>query len=206
MSASPQRFARAASVLDAIAAATAFVGKMASWLIIPIIILVLISILAGVVRINQVADWDGEVFILGGGLTLNSLLEMQWHLFGVLLMLTGAYALHENRHVRVDVLSSKFSPTVARVVDILGDLILLLPLCIILIDRSFPLVELSYRTGERSNEDGLTHRWVVKTFVPIGFALLATLGVTRIVRNILTLLGAPEPPAPKTMREHTVGG
>lgn len=182
----------AARVLDTIQDVIAGIGKISCWLILGIIATVLLSVLAGVLGINQFLSWDGELFLFSDAITLNSLLELQWYMFGVMLMLTGAYALRDNRHVRVDVVASRFSPTTARVVEILGDLIFLLPLCIILIDRSLPLLELSYRTGERSNEDGLTHRWVIKMFVPIGFALLTVLGVTRVLRNILVLMGVPD--------------
>ncbi|MEO1192621.1 MAG: TRAP transporter small permease subunit [Pseudomonadota bacterium] len=192
---------RAASILDRIAAAIAWIGKMACWLLLAILAVVLLSILGGVLRVTHFADWEGEIFLLGSGITLNSVLEMQWYLFGVLLMLTGAYALHLRRHVRVDVLSSRFSPRTALWVEILGDLIFLLPLCLVLLDRSLPLLELSYRMSERSNEDGLTHRWVVKAFVPIGFGLLATFGAVRILRNILTLCGARPPVVPPTASE-----
>ena len=182
---------RAADLLDRAADGIAWIGKGACWLILAILVAVLISIVGGMMRVTSFAEWGTEVFLLGDGLSLNALLEIQWHLFGVMLMLTGAYALHENRHVRVDVLSSRFSPRVALIVETIGDLILLLPLCIVMVERSWPLLELAWRMGERSNEDGLTDRWLVKSFVPLGFVLLGLLGATRIARNILTLIGAP---------------
>ena len=58
-------------------------------------------------------------------------------------------------------------------------------------DRSWPLLELSYRVGERSNEHGLTRRRVIKMLLPIGFALLAALGTTLVLRDFLTFPGAP---------------
>lgn len=182
-----------ARVLDRVAEIIASIGKLSCWLLVPIILAVLLSILGGVFRVAQFLDWEGSIPLFGSGLTLNSVLELQWYLFGALLMLTGSFALHSDRHVRVDVVSSRFSPRFTLIVEILGDLFFLLPLCILLIDRSWPLLEMAYRTGEQSNEDGLTHRWVIKMFVPIGFSLLACLGVTRILRNILTLMGAPAP-------------
>ena len=36
--------------------------------------------------------------------------EMEWHLFGVIMMLGISYALKEDSHVRVDVLYSSFAP------------------------------------------------------------------------------------------------
>lgn len=168
------------------------IGKLASWLILPVLLAVLFSIAAGVFRINKFAEWEQTLPVFGNALTMNSMLELQWHLFGILLLLTGAYALSENRHVRVDVLSSKFSPRGRLMVEIIGDLVFLLPLCILLIDRSLPLLELSFRTGERSNEDGLTHRYLIKSLVPIGFFLLALLGSSRIIRHIIALFQGDE--------------
>jgi len=173
--------------LDSALAGIAWIGKMSSWLLIGILVAVLVSIAGGVLRITSFATWETEVFFLGSGVSLNSMLEFQWHLFGVLLMLTGAYALHHNRHVRVDVVSSKFPPRAKIFVEIVGDLMLLLPFCILMLDRSFPLVELAWRTAERSNEDGLTDRWIIKSLVPIGFALLTAYGAIRVLRNILSL-------------------
>ena len=186
--------------LDRVADAIAWIGKLSSWLLIAILAAVLVSIAGGMLRVTSFATWEGEVFLFGSGLSLNSMLELQWHLFGMLLTLTGAYALHRNRHVRVDVLSSHFPPRMALTVEILGDLLLLLPFCLLMIDRSLPLLELAWRTAERSNEDGLTDRWLIKSFVPIGFALLTALGAARVIRNLLTLAGAAEAREPAEVR------
>ena len=184
---------RLANGLDRIAEASVRIARLSSWLLIAILVAVLVSIAAGIFRFTSFATWENEIFLFGSGLSLNSMLELQWHLFGILLMLTGAGTLHRNRHVRVDVISARFSPRVTLTVEILGDLLLLLPFCILMIDRSLPLLELAWRTAERSNENGLTDRWFVKSFVPVGFALLGVVGVTRSVRNLLTLIGAVPP-------------
>ena len=185
--------ARLADGLDRIADAIVRIGMFSSWLLVAIIAAVLVSIAAGMFRITSFAAWENEIFLFGSVLSLNSMLELQWHLFGILLMLTGAGTLHRNRHVRVDVISARFPPRVTLMVEILGDLLLLLPFCILMIDRSIPLLELAWHTAERSNENGLTDRWFVKSFVPIGFVLLSILGVTRLARNLLTLTGAVAP-------------
>ena len=100
---------RSAARLDAVANGIAWIGKLSSWLLIPIVITVLVSILGGLLRVTKFAEWEKEYFLFGSGISLNSMLELQWYLFGVLLMLTGAFALQQNRHVRVDVVSSRFS-------------------------------------------------------------------------------------------------
>lgn len=181
-----------AYVLDLISGAISGIGKIGCWLILPILIAVLFSVGAGIFRTTDFANWETPVFLFGTGISLNALLELQWHLFGAMLMLTGAYALNEGRHVQVDLVSASFSPRFAVIVVILGDLFFLLPLCVLLIERAMPLVELAYRTGEMSNEDGLTDRWFIKSFVPLGMILLAVQGGTRILRNLLTFAGVPK--------------
>ena len=190
-----QRLHALATWLERVADAIAWVGKAASWLILAILVTVMVSVVGGMLRVTRFLQWEGEVFLFGSGLTLNSVLDLQWYLFGVLLLLTGAYALHTNTHVRVDLFYSRLSANGKRLVEMIGDCVFLLPLCIVLIDRSMPLLELSYNTGERSNEDGLTHRWMIKMFVPIGFSLLAALAVTRVLRNGLALFGIESTPA-----------
>ena len=188
---------RLAGGLDRIAGASVRIARLSSWLLVVILAAVLVSIAAGIFRFTSFATWENEVFLFGSGVSLNSMLELQWHLFGILLMLTGAGTLYRNRHVRVDVISARFSPRITLTVEVLGDLLLLLPFCILMVDRSLPLLELAWRTAERSNENGLTDRWFVKSFVPVGFALLGVVGVTRSIRNLLTLIGAApsaEPP------------
>ena len=165
------------------------IGQAASWLILAILGFVLLSILGGLLGTTRFLDWDGEVFLLGPGMTLNTVLELQWHLFGAMLMLTLAYAVSTDRHVRVDVVSSRLSPRGRLWVEVVGDLCLLLPMCLVMIDRSLPLLELSWRTGERSNEDGLTDRWLIKSFAPLGFALMGLVGATRIARHLRLLFG-----------------
>jgi TRAP-type mannitol/chloroaromatic compound transport system permease small subunit len=43
-------------------------------------------------------------------LTSNLYFELQWYLFSVVFLMTGAYALKHNAHVRVDVLFSYLAP------------------------------------------------------------------------------------------------
>ena len=180
-------FAKAAEVI-------AWPGLAASWLTVALLIGVLVSVLGGVFRVTQFLDWEGEVFLFGGALTLNSVLELQWHVFGVLVMLGGVYALQQNRHVRVDVVYDKLPRRARLVIEILGDLFLPLPFCYFMTTKALPLVELAYNTGEMSNEDGLTHRWLIKSVIPLGFTLLGLLGVARIGYNSVILISGKPPP------------
>ena len=49
--------------------------------------------------------------------------ELQWHLFALVFLLGAAYTLKHDRHVRVDVLYSNFSPKTKAIVNLVLSLI-----------------------------------------------------------------------------------
>lgn len=55
--------------------------------------------------------------------------ELEWHLFGAIFLLAGAYTLNEEGHVRVDVFYARMPPRMQALVNIAGLLLLLLPTC-----------------------------------------------------------------------------
>mgnify|MGYP000665012884 CR=1 FL=1 len=59
----------------------------------------------------------------------NGFLEIQWYLFSAIFLLCAGYALKRNAHVRIDVLAGKLSMRTRMIIDIVGILVFLLPLC-----------------------------------------------------------------------------
>ncbi len=165
----------------------AWPGRMGSWLILPIIIAVLVAIVATQMRVAVLFDWDQTLPLLGTDLSINALVELQWHLFAVIVMLGGAYTLVEDRHVRVDFIYANLGPRGRAAVDIIGDLIFLLPFCAIVGWLSLRFVDLAFRSGEQSDYGGLTDRYLVKAFIPIGLALLFASGLGRVLCNLAVL-------------------
>jgi TRAP-type mannitol/chloroaromatic compound transport system permease small subunit len=53
----------------------------------------------------------------------NAWLEIQWYLFGAMVMLGAAYTLKMNEHVRVDVLYSHYGSKLRLWLDLIGDLL-----------------------------------------------------------------------------------
>jgi TRAP-type mannitol/chloroaromatic compound transport system, small permease component len=172
---------------QAVAHAAAWPGKLAGWLILPIIFCVLAAVLGGLFRVSILLEWEEPILLFDTSLTVMSLSEMQWHLFAIMTMLGIGYALHEDRHVRVDVFYAKFSPKGRALVNLIGDIFLLLPLCYFVADFALPFVEMAYKSGEQSDYDGLTHRYLVKAILPIGFVLLAIIGLGRIYHHARVL-------------------
>ena len=119
----------------------------------------------------------------------NGMLEIQWYLFAAVFLLCSPYTLQKNEHVRIDVLSGKLSPRGLAVIDIIGTLFFLLPLVVLVLYLSVPLVAESYKINEYSANAGGLIRWPVKILLPIGFTLLALQGVSELIKRVAFLMG-----------------
>jgi TRAP-type mannitol/chloroaromatic compound transport system permease small subunit len=124
----------------------------------------------------------------------NGLLEIQWYLFAAVFLLCSPYTLQKNEHVRIDVLSGKLSPRGLAVIDIIGTLFFLLPMVVVVLWLSLPLVAESYKIQEMSANAGGLIRWPVKILLPIGFTLLALQGISELIKRIAFLAGRIDDP------------
>jgi len=119
--------------------------------------------------------------------------ELEWHLFALVFLLGAAYTLKHNGHVRVEVLYQKFSERTQAWLDLAGTLLFLLPFCILIIVSSMPFVGNSFHYHEISPDPGgLTHRWLLKAAIPVGFALLLVQGIADAAQKLAFLFGNRE--------------
>jgi TRAP-type mannitol/chloroaromatic compound transport system permease small subunit len=117
--------------------------------------------------------------------------ELEWHLFAAIVLLGAAYTLRHDGHVRVDLtdrigfLGERFRAWR----DLIGGIALLLPFCAMVIYMSVPFAYTAYEFGEGSPyPTGLPHRFIIKSAIPLGFALLALQGLAEITRSALVLI------------------
>lgn len=158
------------------------VGKSAFWLV-----LIMTVISAGNACVRFIFNYSS-----------NGLLEIQWYLFAAVFLLCSPYTLQKNEHVRIDVLSGKLSPRGLAVIDIIGTLFFLLPMVVLVLYLSLPLVLDSIKINEMSANAGGLLRWPVKILLPIGFTLLALQGVSELIKRIAFLQGRIDDPNSKS--------
>lgn len=106
--------------------------------------------------------------------------ELEWHLFSTILLLGAAYTLKHREHVRVDLIygSKKINGRQRDFIDLVGNLLFLLPFCFLIIFSSSPFIENAYLAAESSPDPGgLPYRWLLKSMIPLGFLLLALQGI-----------------------------
>ena len=157
------------------------VGKAAFWLV-----LLMTIFSAGNATVRFIFNYSS-----------NGLLEIQWYLFAAVFILCSPYTLQKNEHVRIDVLAGKLSPKGQAVIDIIGTLFFLLPMVIVVLWLSLPLVAESYKINEMSSNAGGLIRWPVKALLPIGFTLLALQGISELIKRIAFLAARIEDPNSK---------
>lgn len=124
----------------------------------------------------------------------NAWLEIQWYLFSAVFLLGAGYTLLRNEHVRIDIIAGRLQPRTRAVIDLIGGLFFLLPMAILIMALSWPMVLDSYARHEISSDAGGLLRWPVKILIPIGFLLLSAQGVSEVIKRIAFLMGIiPDP-------------
>ena len=98
--------------------------------------------------------------------------ELEWHLMAPICLFGMSFALRHGEHVRVDVLFASFSRRTKHFVELVSSL-LLIAICAIIVWLSWSYVAYSWNIGESSaNPGGIPARYIVKSLIPIGFALM----------------------------------
>lgn len=128
------------------------------------------------------------------GLASNMWLEGQWHLYAAAFLCAGGYVLLVDEHVRVDVLSQRFSPRLRAWLDLLVLLLFVVPVCVLLVGLGGWLAFRSWSIGETSWHPSGPLHWPVLTCIPLGFALLGLQAMSESIKRAAFLLGRRDKP------------
>lgn len=112
--------------------------------------------------------------------------ELMSSFYGSHFMLVAAYALLHKDHVKVDVIYEYFSPRGRGVLDILSHLIFFFPFCIVLLVKGIDYAQTAWILHERSQTAAMVGVIpVVKTVIPVTFALLLIQGFAQFIRSVI---------------------
>ena len=127
-------------------------------------------------------------------LSSNAFLEVQWYLFAAVFLLASGYTMLRQEHVKIDVLSGRFSKRTQVWIDIIGLALFVLPFVVYIIKLAMPLVINAYVTGEMSQNAGGLIRWPVYALLPIGLTLLGLQALSELIKRFAFLQGLiPDP-------------
>jgi TRAP-type mannitol/chloroaromatic compound transport system permease small subunit len=164
--------------------------------------------------IDRISEWIGRwvawlvllaVLISAGNASMrkafnmssNGFLEIQWYLFAAVFLLASGYTLMRQEHVKIDVISGRFSKRTQIWIDIVGICVFLLPFTAMIIKLAMPLVVNAYVTQEVSSNAGGLIRWPVFALLPAGMLLLAMQAVSELIKRIAFLQGLIPDPSKK---------
>lgn len=161
------------------------IGKSVAWLA---IIMVLIQFIVVVMR---------YVFGIGSIMMQESII----YLHAMLFMIGAGYTLLHEGHVRVDIFYSEATPRNKAIVDLLGSLFFVLPICALISWASYRYILTSWSVFEGSREtSGIQGVFVLKSVIWGFTGLVGLQGASLAARSFLFLRGIelPHPRDDKT--------
>ncbi|MBD0427681.1 TRAP transporter small permease subunit [Aquisalinus flavus] len=111
-------------------------------------------------------------------------------LFGVMFLMTAAYALLSDEHVRVDIFYRDASPRRKALVNFIGTYLFLFPVCILIVWAAGPYIFRAWDVLEGSREtSGLPGVFLLKSMIPAFAILLALAGFALASQSVAVLSG-----------------
>lgn len=165
--------------------------NMFAVLVIVLMLAIVAQVVLSVLDVNPVATFQSALPLLGRAITLNSLLDFQWHLLVIVGLLPAALVWRRDGHVRVDFLYQQMGARGRARVDLAGHLALTGPFLVMCIPASWSFMVRAYASAEMSASGGLTDRFLIKTVLPLGFVLIALVLVAELPRLARRAFGPP---------------
>jgi len=162
------------------------VGRAATWMLVPLVIITMWDVVA------RKLVWIQIFMVKNFGSFFESTLmqEMEWHLHTVVFCLVLGYGYTHNRHVRVDFLRENFNFKKQAKIEFYSNIIFMLPFTLICVYFSWIYMVDSYVINEVSASlVGLSNRWIIKTFLPIGYFFLFLGGMAVMIQLIAVIWG-----------------
>ncbi len=176
---------RIASVLDRFARS---IGEWASWLILPLIFLIMFDVITR--KINFIKERSADITIEYGFSVSFIFQDLEWHVHGALLLLTFGYGYLKNAHVRVDIFREMATRRGQVWIETLGLIICAIPFLLVMIYYSWIMTQASFLQGEGSESQvGLGMRYIIKSFLIIGFTVALAAAVATLLRCFSSLFG-----------------
>lgn len=166
------------------------IGKAGGWLILPLIAIIMFDVITRKVAFLRIGMSELSWYWLIEPIKLQ---DLEWHLHGVILLLSFGFGYLVNAHVRVDIFREKLTARSQAKVEIWGLLIFAIPYLFTVFYYACIFVYASYSQGEGSESlTGIPMRYIVKSFTIFGFGLVIMAVFATMIRLCAYLWGGPE--------------
>ena len=117
-----------------------------------------------------------------------ALQESLAYLHALVFLMGAAFTLKRKGHVNIDIFYQKFSLRTQAIVQILGTLVFLMPVCIVILTLSWDYVISSWSVREVSREaEGLPFIYLLKTLLIAMPVCMMLQGISEIIKSFLFL-------------------
>jgi TRAP-type mannitol/chloroaromatic compound transport system permease small subunit len=147
-------------------------GQLTSFLIVPLLFIVLYEVLMRY-AFNAPTVWGFEATAFA---------------YGMHYMLGLSFMENAEGHVRVDIVTSRFSPRVQAVIMILGYLLIFMPVFVLMTWGAIKFAHTATITNELNSTSWAPRIWPYKIIMALSFLFLVVQGLSTLLKN-LQLLG-----------------
>ncbi len=173
------------------------IGRTAAWLLVPMMMVIIIDVvtrkfglLTSAKDLFIASGMEGGANLIDSYFTSTKFQEMEWHLHAALFLLCMGFGYVKNSHVRIEIVREKFSTQTKSWLEVIGIIAFIVPYSYLLFRFGFNFAERSFQVNEVSSAlTGLSHRWIIKSFVPLGMVLLFIAAMGVLFRNLVFLFG-----------------
>lgn len=152
-----------------------FIGKLFSWILLPMIVLTSFEVFSRYV-LNHPTVWAWELII---------------QIWGLMLMTCGGYCYWKGGFVRVDLAYNKFPQKGKYIVGIITAVLALI--CMALTFRfGWNLFYTSFMRNERISSVWGSPMWTIRFWVPLGSGLMFIQAISELIKNTAALMGKIE--------------
>ena len=184
----------------AIDQALSYIGRIAAWLLLPMMIVIIVDVitrkfglLTSLKDVLLANEMHGAHGVVDKYFTSTKMQELEWHLHAALFLLCMGFGYVKNSHVRIEIVREKFDVYTKSWLEVIGIVLFIFPYTYLLFRFGFNFAERSFNMNEVSAAlTGLSHRWIIKAFLPLGMALLFFGALAVLLRNLVFLFGSRE--------------
>ncbi len=148
---------------------------------------IVLQVVCSALDINPLASFQADIPLLGKAITLNSLLDFQWHILVIIGLVPAGLVWLQGTHVRVDFLYNPMTPQWKARIDLAGNLLFAVPFFFFMLPASTRFMLRAWTSDEASRNGGLNDLWLIKSILPVGLFLLAIAVLVESLRLMRTV-------------------
>ena len=142
------------------------------------------QVLCSALDVNPLLMFTEARLLVGDAVTLNTLLDLQWHLLVITGLLPAGLVWLMDRQVRVDFLYTGRGDKAKARINLIGNLLFAAPFFALVLPASWSFMMRAWSSDEGSRNGVLNNLWAIKAIIPLGLGLLALAIMIETIRML----------------------